>query len=105
LAFAVQLYTKDGPLLYLPRRVMSARMYGEARRLEGSVFAHPIIGRDAIGSILRLSACLYRHLEFTHELASPDRTYLRPGSVGVAARTPAVSTGAKTSILTRGDVI
>jgi hypothetical protein len=51
-AFAVQLYMKDGPPLDLPRPVMSARICGEALRLEGSVFAHPIIGRDAIRSIL-----------------------------------------------------
>jgi hypothetical protein len=44
--------------------------------LEGSVLAHPIIGRDAIWNILRLSGSLYDRLEFTHELASPDRTYL-----------------------------
>lgn len=44
--------------------------------LEGSVFARPIIGRDAIWEVLRLSGSLYDRLEFTHELASSDRTYL-----------------------------
>jgi hypothetical protein len=44
--------------------------------LEGSVFAHPITGRDAIWSVLKLSGSLYDILEFTHEVVSPDRTYL-----------------------------
>jgi hypothetical protein len=44
--------------------------------LEGSVFAHPITGRDAIWSVLKLSGSLYDRLEFTHEVVSSDRTYL-----------------------------
>jgi hypothetical protein len=44
--------------------------------LEGSVFAHPITGRDAIWSVLKLSGSLYDILEFTHEVVSADRTYL-----------------------------
>jgi hypothetical protein len=44
--------------------------------LEGSVFAHPITGRDAIWSVLKVSGSLYDLLEFTHEVVSADRTYL-----------------------------
>jgi hypothetical protein len=44
--------------------------------LEGSVFADPITGRDAIWSVLKLSGSLYDSLEFTHEVVLPDRTYL-----------------------------
>jgi hypothetical protein len=44
--------------------------------LDGSVFAHPITGRDAIWSVLQLSGSLYDRLEFTHEVVSADRTYL-----------------------------
>ena len=44
--------------------------------LEGSVLAHPITGRDAIWSVLKLSGSLYDRLEFTHEVVSSDRTYL-----------------------------
>ena len=44
--------------------------------LEGSVFAHPIIGRDEIWNVLRLSGSLYDRLEFTHEVIAADRTYL-----------------------------
>jgi hypothetical protein len=44
--------------------------------LEGSVFANPITGRDAIWSVLRLSGSLYERLDFTHEVVSFDRTYL-----------------------------
>jgi hypothetical protein len=44
--------------------------------LEGSVFAHPITGRDTIWSVLKLSGSLYDTFEFTHEVVSPDRTYL-----------------------------
>jgi hypothetical protein len=40
------------------------------------VFAHPISGRDAIWSVLKLSGSVYDRLEFTHELVSSDRTYL-----------------------------
>jgi hypothetical protein len=44
--------------------------------LEGSVFAHPITGRDEIWHVLRLSGSLYDRLEFTHEVIAADRTYL-----------------------------
>jgi hypothetical protein len=44
--------------------------------LEGSVFADPITGRDAIWSVLKLSGSLYDRLEFTHEVVWSDRTYL-----------------------------
>ena len=58
----------------------SGRQFGEIVAsdavLEGSVFAHPITGRDAIWSVLKVSGSLYDILEFTHEVVSADRTYL-----------------------------
>jgi hypothetical protein len=58
----------------------SGRRFGEIVAsdavLEGSVFAHPITGRDTIWSVLKLSGSLCDMLEFTHEVVSPDRTYL-----------------------------
>jgi hypothetical protein len=44
--------------------------------LEGNVSDHPITGREAIWSVLKLSGSLYDRLEFTHEVVSSDRTYL-----------------------------
>jgi hypothetical protein len=58
----------------------SGRQFGEIVAsdavLEGSVFAQPITGRDAIWSVLKLSGSLYDILEFTHEVVSADRAYL-----------------------------
>ena len=44
--------------------------------LEGSVFASPIAGREAVRNAMRQSSRLYDRLEFTHETQSTDRTYL-----------------------------
>jgi hypothetical protein len=44
--------------------------------LEGSVFAHPVTGRDAVWNALRLSGSIYDRLEFTREVITEDRTYL-----------------------------
>jgi hypothetical protein len=43
--------------------------------LEGSVFATPISGREAVRNAIRQSSRLYDRLEFTHEIQSTDRTY------------------------------
>jgi hypothetical protein len=53
--------------------------------LEGSVFAQPIAGRDAVWNALRVSGSIYDRLEFTHEVISEDRTYLEweASAVGV----------------------
>jgi hypothetical protein len=43
--------------------------------IEGSVFATPIAGRDAVRNAIRQSSGLYDRLDFTHETQSNDRTY------------------------------
>jgi hypothetical protein len=43
--------------------------------LEGSVFANPIVGREAVRNAIRQSSGLYDRLEFTHESQSADRTW------------------------------
>lgn len=43
--------------------------------LEGSVFAQPIAGREAVRNAMRQSSSLYDRLEFTRETQSTDRTY------------------------------
>ncbi len=43
--------------------------------LEGSVFGHPIVGREAVRNAMRHSSSLYDQLEFTHMTQSTDRTY------------------------------
>jgi hypothetical protein len=44
--------------------------------LEGSIFRHPIIGRDRVFAALRVASEVYDSLEFTHEVNSPGRSYL-----------------------------
>jgi hypothetical protein len=43
--------------------------------LEGSVFANPIAGREAVRNAMRQSSSIYDRLEFTHQTQSTDRTY------------------------------
>jgi SnoaL-like domain len=43
--------------------------------LEGSAFAIPIMGREAVRNAIRQSSRLYDRLEFTYETQSADRTY------------------------------
>ena len=52
-----------------------AQLVSDEAVLEGSVFAHPIAGRDAVWRALQLSASLYDRLVFTRETASEDRIY------------------------------
>jgi len=45
-------------------------------RLEGSIFATPIDGREKVWTSLRAAAGITDTLSFTHESAAPDRSYL-----------------------------
>lgn len=45
-------------------------------RLEGSIFASPIDGREQVWTSLRTAGGITDRLGFTHESASPDRSYL-----------------------------
>ena len=45
-------------------------------RLEGSIFASPIDGRDKVWTSLRAAGGITDALRFTHESMAPDRSYL-----------------------------
>src|ERR1700691_4236669 len=45
-------------------------------RLEGSIFASPIDGREKVWASLRTAGGITDRLTFTHESTTPDRTYL-----------------------------
>jgi hypothetical protein len=45
-------------------------------RLEGSIFARPIDGREKVWTSLRTGGGITDTLSFTHESATPDRSYL-----------------------------
>ena len=45
-------------------------------RLEGSIFARPIDGREEVWASLRTGGGITDTLSFTHESAAPDRSYL-----------------------------
>jgi hypothetical protein len=45
-------------------------------RLEGSIFASPIEGREKVWTSLRTAGRITSTLRFTHESATPDRSYL-----------------------------
>jgi hypothetical protein len=45
-------------------------------RLEGSIFAAPIDGREKVWTSLRTGGGITDTLSFTHESAAPDRSYL-----------------------------
>jgi hypothetical protein len=45
-------------------------------RLEGSIFATPIDGREKVWTSLRAAGGITDTLRFTHESAAPDRSYL-----------------------------
>ena len=45
-------------------------------RLEGSIYATPIDGRDNVWTCMRTAAGFTDTLSFTHESAAPDRSYL-----------------------------
>jgi hypothetical protein len=45
-------------------------------RLEGSIFATPIDGREKVWASLRTAGGITDRLSFTHESTTPDRTYL-----------------------------
>jgi hypothetical protein len=45
-------------------------------RLEGSIFATPVDGREKVWTSLRTGGDITDTLRFTHESAAPDRSYL-----------------------------
>jgi hypothetical protein len=45
-------------------------------RLEGSIYATPIDGRDNVWTCLRAAGGITDALRFTHESTAPDRSYL-----------------------------
>jgi hypothetical protein len=45
-------------------------------RLEGSIFASPIVGREKVWTSLRAAGGITDALRFTHESTAPDRSYL-----------------------------
>jgi hypothetical protein len=45
-------------------------------RLEGSIFASPIDGREKVWTSLRTAGGITDALRFTHESTAPDRSYL-----------------------------
>ena len=45
-------------------------------RLEGSIFATPVDGREKVWTSLRAAGGITDTLSFTHESAAPDRSYL-----------------------------
>jgi len=45
-------------------------------RLEGSIFAAPVDGREKVWTSLRTAGGIPGTLNFTHESATPDRSYL-----------------------------
>lgn len=45
-------------------------------RLEGSIFATPIDGREKVWTSLRTAGGLTDRLTFTHESSTPDRSYV-----------------------------
>jgi hypothetical protein len=53
-----------------------ARVAAPHVRLEGSIFAIPIDGRENVWTSLRTAAGITDTLSFTHESAAPDRSYL-----------------------------
>ena len=53
-----------------------ARVAAPDVRLEGSIFATPIDGREKVWTSLRTAGGITGTLSFTHESAAPDRSYL-----------------------------
>jgi hypothetical protein len=53
-----------------------ARVAAPHVRLEGSIFATPIVGREKVWTSLRTAGSITDTLSFTHESAAPDRSYL-----------------------------
>jgi hypothetical protein len=71
------------PLLPVWRRALtdeSGGTFGEVvtpeLRLEGSIFATPIDGRENVWKSLRAAAAITDRLSFTHESTASDRSYL-----------------------------
>jgi hypothetical protein len=53
-----------------------AGVAGPNVRLEGSIFASPVIGRERVWTSLRAAGRITDSLTFTHESTAPGRSYL-----------------------------
>ena len=60
-------------------------------RLEGSIYATPIDGRDKVWTCMRTAAGFTNTLSFTHESTSQDRSYLEWEQEGLAQRIAGVT--------------
>lgn len=60
-------------------------------RLEGSIYATPIDGRDKVWTCLRTAAGFTDRLSFTRESTSQDRSYLEWEQQGLARRIAGVT--------------
>ena len=60
-------------------------------RLEGSVYAAPIDGRDKVWTCMRTAAGFTDILSFTHESTAQDRSYLEWEQEGLAERIAGVT--------------
>jgi hypothetical protein len=60
-------------------------------RLEGSIYATPIDGRDKVWTTMRTAAEITDTLSFTHESTAQDRTYLEWEQEGLGQRIAGVT--------------
>jgi hypothetical protein len=60
-------------------------------RLEGSIYATPIDGRDKAWTSIRTAAAITDTLSFTHESTAQDRSYLEWEQEGLAQRISGVT--------------
>ena len=60
-------------------------------RLEGSIYATPIDGRDKVWTCMRTAAGFTDILSFTHESTAQDRSYLEWEQEGLALRIAGVT--------------
>jgi len=60
-------------------------------RLEGSIYAAPVDGRDKVWTCMRTAAGFTDALSFTHESTAQDRSYLEWEQEGLAQRITGVT--------------
>lgn len=60
-------------------------------RLEGSIYATPVEGRDKVWTCMRTAAGFTDTLSFTHESTAQERSYLEWEQEGLAQRTAGVT--------------
>jgi hypothetical protein len=60
-------------------------------RLEGSIYAAPVDGRDKVWTCMRTAAGFTETLSFTHESTARDRSYLEWEQEGLAQRIAGVT--------------